>query len=132
MKKNNNSYDCKDCKNKNTAACVHCISVQGPSGKVTTKPSLFIHINDKDRQVIKYKIINGFSIPIIVNIGRLSGKQQILKSKKQHDEERYFDIIKAILYNLDNQLPLPLEWVQEYNTLLNTIDKNNGIDKPNK
>ena len=42
-----------------------------------------------------------------------------LKPKKYHSLERLNEVRSAIVRYYDNELPIPVEWIEEYNELLN-------------
>lgn len=108
----NKEYNCKDCIYKGSEVCEHCTTVAYPSGK-TSKPTYFRTV---ESSVIRISIED---LPPPFG----------LKPKYIHDEHRAIDISKAIVRYLNNRLPIPIEWVQEYNEL-RTKEKPAGTNKP--
>ena len=48
-----------------------------------------------------------------------------LKPKKYHSLERLNEVRSAIVRYYDDELPIPVEWIEEYNELLNQIKDEN-------
>lgn len=106
MEQQEKEFDCKDCFNQGSPLCKICTFRQLPSGK-TSRPLYFRTFEDS---IIK------------IDMSRAKIPPLGLKPKYVHDEERALDIAKAIARYLRSGMPLPLEWVEEYNTL-RTQDK---------
>jgi hypothetical protein len=59
-------------------------------------------------------------IKIIIIKTKMMNKPPIgLKPKKYHSLERLNEVRSAIVRYYDNELPIPVEWIKEYNELLN-------------
>ncbi len=108
----NKEYNCRDCVYKGTEVCEQCTAIKYPSGR-TSRPT---HFRTVESSVIKISVED-----LAPPLG--------LKPKCIHDEHRAIDISKAIVRYLNNRLPIPIEWVEEYNEL-RTKEKPAGTNKP--
>jgi len=99
-------YKCEDCFNQGSPLCRLCTFRQSPSGK-TSRP---LHFRTFEDSLIQ------------INISRAKIPPLGLKPKYVHDEERALDIAKAIARRLQCGMEVPIEWVEEYNSL-RTQDK---------
>ena len=109
----NNEFKCQDCVNKGTELCEHCTAVCFPSGR-TSRPTYFSTV---ESSIIKIRLED-----LIPPFG--------LKPRYIHDEHRAIDISKAIVRYLNKSLPIPIEWVEEYNELRTKEKSAGGKSKP--
>ncbi len=101
----NKEYSCSYCVYRGTEVCEHCVTVQHPSGKIE-KPTLFRTIESS----AKFVVLGNSQVTFI--------KPQLgLKPKYIHDAQRAAEISAAIIRYLDSKVPIPIEWVEEYNEI---------------
>ncbi len=110
----NKEYNCKDCLHKGSELCEHCTAVSYPSGR-TSRPTHFRSVEDS---IIRIRL-EDITVPPFG-----------LKPKYIHDEHRAIDISNAIVRYLRNSLPIPIEWVEEYNELRTKEKSAGGKSKP--
>lgn len=95
MTKLNNDY-CSMCRNRGTTICQVCVCCQSPSGKIS-QPSHY----EAGAKPIAWE----------------SKPPLGVRPRYIHDEQRSRDLAEAIVRYLNEGLPIPSEWVCEYNEL---------------
>lgn len=98
MTESNQTKYCQVCRNQGTRICKACTYRVSPSGK-ESEPSLWAPLGELQQAA-------EFTKPPLG-----------VKPKYIHDEERAEDISEAIVRYLNARLPLPYEWIREYNGL---------------
>lgn len=92
-------YDCRKCINKGSKLCELCTTTISPSGK-TSKPTLYRESSENTLRI---------RIQTVPPLG--------VTPRYIHDERRAEELAAAIIRYADCGLPIPTDWVAEYNEL---------------